>query len=250
MKTSVKSDSPDPAQRPAAGGAGADVAALSQASAFAASVTSSPREQDLIAQNLVGFPPEVSVRGVFYLGLAEVIARAKGPSVLADLERKAEVPAHVVAFRQYPHRNWYRFYYVAAHAMHPGVPLPTAMRLVARGFFRIFRESLLGKTMAALMGTEPRTLMPLLPKAYNLTVVGNHHAVEVVGERAVVWRARAEAVAWYEETFAGIIEGTAPSGDASASWWHRPPESGPMAVKAISKTIDGGFADYVFQITW
>jgi uncharacterized protein (TIGR02265 family) len=191
---------------------------------------------------------------VFYLGLAEVVARAKGQAVLADLERAADVPAHVVAFRQYPHRDWYRFYYVAAHAMHPGVPLPTAMRLVARGFFRIFRDSLLGKTMAALMGTEPKTLMPLLPKAYNLTVVGNHHAVEIVGERTVLWRARAEAVAWYEETFAGIIEGTtlaaAPADGASASWWHRPPEPTPMAVKTISKTIDGGFADYVFQITW
>jgi uncharacterized protein (TIGR02265 family) len=243
--------------RPTSASAGSDgeAAALVEASAFAAGVTSSPREQALVAQDLVRFPPEVSVRGVFYVGLAEVIARAKGAAVLAEVQRAAGAPEHAVAFRQYPHRDWYRFYYAAAHAMHPSVPLPGALRLVSRGFYRIFRDSLLGKTMSALMGREPKTLLALLPKAYNLTVVGNHHAVEVAGERAVVWRGRVEAVAWYEETFRGIIEGTALAGppadaDAKSPWWQAPSEPAPLAVEVVSRTVDGGFADYVFRITW
>jgi hypothetical protein len=73
-------------------------------------------------------------------------------------------------------------------------------------------------------------------------------------------------VVWYEETFQGIIEGTAPPSAPDAgpgpgrgsSKWLRP--RGPadastirpvnLTVKPISRTIDGSFADYVFQITW
>jgi uncharacterized protein (TIGR02265 family) len=173
-----------PTLRPPGGGDGA--VALSLASAFAAKVTSSPREQGLIAQNLAGFPPEVLVRGVFLLGLADVVVRTKGPAVLAQIRHTAGTPEHVVAFRHYPYREFYKLYYLAAQAMHPGVPLPTALRLTARSFFPIFRASLLGKTMSALMGTEPGTLLPLLPKAYGLSVAGNHHTAGVVGECALL----------------------------------------------------------------
>ncbi len=238
-----------------------ETAGLSEESVFAAKVTSSPREQALVAQNLAGFPSEVLVRGVFFVGLAEVIAKSKGPAALAEIQRTAGTPPHVLPFRQYPHRDFYKLYYVAARALHPSMPLPGALRLVARQFFPIFRASLLGKTMGALMGSEPGTLLPLLPKAYSLSVAGNHHTAEVVGERALVWRARAEAIAWYEETFQGIIEGTAPASpppDAAArpsSWLRRSePDAagGPvnLCVKPVSKAVDGKLADYVFQITW
>jgi uncharacterized protein (TIGR02265 family) len=256
----TKVPSPRPSSR------GGETAGLSQESIFAAKVTSSPREQAIVAQNLAAFPPEVLVRGVLFAGLAEVIAKSKGSAVLAELQRTAGTPPHVVPFRQYPHRDFHKFYYVAARALHPSVPLPTALRLVARLFFPIFRASPLGKTIGALMGSELGTRLPLLAKAYGLWVSGNHHTVEAVGERALVWRARAEAVAWYEETFQGIIEGTAPaspSPDAAAdaskpSAWLRPaqPEAAPRAgpanlcVKPVSRTVDGKLADYVFQITW
>jgi uncharacterized protein (TIGR02265 family) len=255
MKVSVQS---------ASQGHDGGAAAVSQAGGWAARVTSSPREQAIVERNLAGFPPEVRVRGVFFVGISEIVARSKGPAALAEIKRAAGTPDHVVAFRQYPHADFYRFYYVAARALHPNVPLPTALRLVARSFFPIFRESLLGKTMSALMGTEPKTLLPLLPRAYNLSVEGTHHEAEVVGERAIVWRARAEAVTWYEETFQGIIEGTAPpaaplADDGARPWSSRLRGSAAdratiapvsLAVTTVSKTVDGKLADYVFQITW
>ena len=51
-----------------------------------------------------------------------------------------------------------------------------------------------GKTMSALMGDKPRTILPLLAKAYNLSTEGNLHEAELTGEREVTWRCVAESI--------------------------------------------------------
>jgi hypothetical protein len=81
--------------------------------------------------------------------------------------------------------------------------------------------------------------LPLLSRAYNLSVAGNEHTSELVGEREIAWKCRVEPVDWYDQTFAGIIEGTAPDGAGALP-----------RVHMLSKVLRGGAAEYQFQITW
>jgi uncharacterized protein (TIGR02265 family) len=207
---------------------------------FAAKVSTSPREQAIIVKNLATFPRDTLVRGVFLEGLSRVIAQARGPSAVAQLVRSAGIPENTIAFRQYPHRDFYKLYYLCARTLHPNMALPNALRLVARAFFPIFRASIIGKTMSALMGEESRTILPLLGKAYNLSVSGNEHTSELAGDKLVRWHCKVEPVEWYEETFTGIIEGTAPQGVAPTA----------LKVKTVSKNPSGPLTEYRFEITW
>ena len=212
---------------------------LKQAEAFAVLVTSVPSEQTTIAKNLAAFSPEIQVRGVFFEGIARIVRQAKGESALVQLQRNAGVPDRVIAFRHYAHRDFYKLYYLASRLLYPADSFSRSLRLTARTFFPIFRDSLLGKTMSALMGEKPRTILPLLAKAYNLSVAGNEHTSELVGEREIAWGCRVEPVELYEQTFTGIIEGTVPEGDPI-----------PLKVRTVSKALRGGGVDYRFQITW
>lgn len=212
---------------------------LKQAQEYAARVTSTPAEQAIIAKNLAAFSPEIQVRGVFFEGLARIVKKSKGEAAFAQLQRSSGVPEHVIAFRHYAHRDFYKFYYLASRLLYPTETFSRALRLTARNFFPIFRDSLLGKTMNALMGDKPRTILPLLARAYNLSVTGNEHTSELVGESEIAWGCRVEPVEWYEQTFSGIVEGTVPQGENVA-----------LQVRMLSKSLRAGAVDYRFQITW
>ncbi len=218
---------------------GSRVISVAQAQEFAARVTSIPSEQAIVARNLATMSPEIQVRGVFFEGLARVVQQARSDAAAQQLQRKAGIPEHAIPFRHYAHRDFYKLYYLTAHLLHPSEKLAPALRIISRTFFPIFRNSLLGKTMGALMGEKPRTILPLLARAYNLSVTGNEHTSELIGEREIAWKCRVEPVDWYEQTFAGIIEGTAAEGEAE-----RP------RVRMLSKALRGGAAEYQFQITW
>jgi len=210
-----------------------------QAHEFAARVTSVPADQATITKNLVAMSPEIQVRGVFFEGLARVVQQARSDTAASQLQRKAGVPKHVIAFRHYAHRDFYKLYYLTARLLHPSEKLATALRITSRAFFPIFRNSLLGRTMGALMGEKPRTILPLLSRAYNLSVAGNEHTSELVSEREVTWKCRVEPVEWYDQTFAGIIEGTALDNEEPLP-----------RVRMLSKALRGGMSEYQFQITW
>lgn len=210
-----------------------------QANEFAVKVPASAREQVIIARNLVAYPPSIAVRGVFFEGMARLVTEARGPGAINALRKKAGLPEQATAFRQYPHRDFYKLYYLAAPLLHPGGSFTQALRRTARTFFPIFRNSLLGRTMGAFMGDEPRTILPLLAKAYNLSVAGNEHSSELVADRQVRWRCRVEPVEWYEETFAGIVEGTAAD-----------PTRAGLTVRMVSKKLRDGAMDYEFDIGW
>jgi uncharacterized protein (TIGR02265 family) len=211
---------------------------LAQAQEFAARVTSVPSDQATIAKNLAAMSPEIQVRGVFLEGLTRVVQQARSDTAALQLQRKAGIPEHAIPFRHYAHRDFYKLYYLTARLLHPSEKLAASLRITSRTFFPIFRNSLLGKTMGALMGEKPGTILPLLSRAYNLSVAGNEHTSEFVGEREIAWKCRVEPVEWYEQTFSGIIEGTAPDGEASPR------------VRMLSKALRGGAAEYQFQITW
>ena len=217
-----------------------------EAEAFARTVTLSPRDRGTIAHNLAAISPTQTVRGVFFEGLARVVGEAKGPGAMTELLLRAGVPGKTVAFRSYPHRDFYKLYYLSARLLYPQSTFNTGLREVARTFFPIFKSSLLGKTMSALMGENPRTILPLLAKAYNISVEGNEHEVQMSpakNDHELIWRCKVEPVEWYPETFGGIIEGTMAT--------HR---TAVCAVKMIERqaiVVDGqNRSRYAFKITW
>jgi uncharacterized protein (TIGR02265 family) len=206
-------------------------------SRFAALVADDGREQSTITHNLATFPAEIRSRGVFFEGVAHAIIDSIGEDDATKLMDHAGVLRRTVPFRFYPHREFYRLYYLAASVLERGRPMPTALRNLARTFFPIFRSSLLGKTMSAFMGNDPNTIFPLLAKAYNLSVESNHHVVDSIKPRELQWTAEAEPVAWYAETLMGIVEGAMPA----------------VCTPEISldrSVASGTLRKYVFRIRW
>ncbi|MBK8255799.1 MAG: DUF2378 family protein [Polyangiaceae bacterium] len=187
---------------------GSKTITLSEATAFAQNIGVSAEDRTIIAKNLATFPPTIEVRGLFFEGMFRILEQRFGAAGADQVRRAAGIGPHIVPFRHYPHRDFYRLYYMATPRLQPGVPFSTGLRRVSQTFFPIFRSSLLGRTMSALMGEEPKTILPLLSKAYNLSVNGNSHRSEMTGENELTWHCEVEPVIHYEETFAGIVEGT------------------------------------------
>ncbi|HEX9103928.1 MAG TPA: DUF2378 family protein [Polyangia bacterium] len=183
---------------------------VAQANEFARSVTPVRADQEAVARNLLLFPPAIKVRGIFFEGVSRIVADSQGPDAMAGLVARAGIAAKTTAFRAYPHRDFYKLYYLAARLLHPTAPLAEAIRLTARTFFPIFKSSMLGRTMSALMGDRPTTILPLLARAYNVSVEGNDHQAELAGPKTLSWRCDVEPVEWYTETFMGIVEGAMP----------------------------------------
>jgi uncharacterized protein (TIGR02265 family) len=210
---------------------------VAQANEFAKSVTPQRADQDAVARNLLLFPPSIKVRGIFFEGLSRIVGEAQGPNAMAGLLARAGIVGRTTAFRAYPHRDFYKLYYLAARLLHPLAPLHEGLRNTARTFFPIFKSSLLGRTMSALMGDRPTTILPLLARAYNVSVEGNAHEAEVAGERALVWRCDVEPVEWFTDTFQGIVEGAMPA-DVS------------VRLRVEERGTAGLLARYRFRIEW
>jgi uncharacterized protein (TIGR02265 family) len=210
---------------------------LAQANEFAKTVTPMRGDQEIVARNLMAFPPTVKVRGIFFEGLSRVVGEAQGPTAMAGLLAKAGITTKTTAFRAYPHRDFYKLYYLAARLLYPTAPLPEGLRNTARTFFPIFKSSMLGRTMSALMGDRPTTILPLLARAYNVSVEGNDHKAELVGKSTLVWRCDVEPVEWYTETFQGIIEGSMPA-DVK------------VRIAVEERGTAGALARYRFRIDW
>ena len=208
-----------------------------QASDFARLIPASRVDRDTIARNLHGFPAHIKVRGIFFEGLSRVVASMNGPDAMAAMVAQAGVAPKTTAFRAYPHRDFYKLYYLAAPLLHPTATMPEALRLTARTFFPIFRESMLGRTMSALMGDRPATLLPLLARAYNVSVEGNDHRVELENANVLSWSCQVEPVDWFADTFTGIVEGAMPSRLTAE-------------VRVAERTFVDGMARYRFRIRW
>ena len=189
-----------------------------------------------VARNLATFPTSVRCRGVFFLGLTRLLesrrGRASVPEMLAQISM-----SRIVAFKSYPHRDFYKLYYMAARYLAPTRRFDEGLADISRNFFPIFRESILGKTISALMGDRPADVLPLLAKAYNMSIEGNVHALELVSAREAVWSAQVEPVAWYPNTFSGIVQGALPN------------EPG-LQITVDARKPAGELIDYRFRIRW
>lgn len=190
-----------------------------------------------VAHNLAVFPAIVRSRGVFFLGISRLLEARKGKQTVDEMLAHANVGNRVVAFKAYPHRDFYKLYYLAARVLAPQLRFDDALNYVARTFFPIFRESILGKTISALMGDGPADVLPLLTKAYNMSVEANEHVLELTGRREAVWRARVEPVKWYPQTFQGIVQGALP-------------DEQQLQVLIDAQQRNGELMDYVFRIRW
>jgi uncharacterized protein (TIGR02265 family) len=208
-----------------------------QAAVFARQVTAHPGERDAVARNLAAFPPNISVRGLFFEGLSRVVSSVQGPEAIAELALRAGTPRKTNAFGNYSHRDFYKLYYLAVRLLHPQATMPEGLRLVAHTFFPIFRNSMLGRTMSALMGNRPTTILPLLARAYQISVEGNQHHAELAGERELLWDCSVEPVEWYVDIFSGIVQGAMP-------------EHVTAQIKVMRRSHVGGLAQYQFRITW
>lgn len=193
---------------------------------------------DQLARNLGEFPESVRSRGVFVLGLTRLIGARKGRQTADEALCHAGISSRVVAFKSYPHRDFYKLYYLATRLLAPHRPFDEGLCDVARTFFPIFRESILGKTISALMGERAGDVLPLLSKAYNMSVEGNDHALELMTcKREAVWRARVEPVAWYQRTFEGIVRGALP-------------EERELQILLDAQKRVGELIEYAFRIRW
>jgi len=223
-------------ERAAGARAGADHAAFDVA-AYAAGVTPNETERAVVIANLSKFPARVKCRGLFFQGVATLVADALGPDSVGPLFARAAVAERSVPFKLYAHVDFYKLYYLASSAIEPDVALPVAMRRTARKFFPIFRESVVGKTMSALMGQLPATILPLLAKAYNVSIENNSHHVQLDGANRAIWEAETEPVEWYGETFFGIIEGAMPPGQS-------------VEVRLENRRALGALHRHEFSIRW
>jgi uncharacterized protein (TIGR02265 family) len=168
------------------------------------------RTRQTIEQNLVSFPLQCRVRGLFFTGLHEIIRRSLGPEAHAKACRLSGLRSKIISFNEYPHRDFYRLMYWAAAYLHKNTRFGDSLTAIAGTFFPIFRETLLGRTTAALMGKNLKTQLPRLAVAYNSMVRWNQHDTEVVSETEVRWKCKVEPVVWYTETLHGIINGACP----------------------------------------
>ncbi len=209
------------------------------AEAFAARIAVAPRDRELIVETLHGLPPDVSCRGMFFDGLLRTIRSTRGRAAADEVVAIADVPPARVPFALYPHRHFYKLYFTAARRLHPSDSLEGAMRTVAETFYPVFRESLVGRTMAQLMGDDPMNILERLTEAYRLSVQGNAHAVERVGPREARWTAMVEPTPAYPSVFTGIVLGTMRS--------HGAPD---VVVEVVSHRRDPTRFAYTFQIRW
>lgn len=207
---------------------GREAISREEAEAFAARIAVVPSDREIIAQTLHDLPGDVLCRGMFFDGLLRAIRSTRGQAALDEVVEIANVPKARVPFTHYPHRHFYKLYFTAARRLHPTEDLEHAMLLVAETFYPVFRESLVGRTMAQLVGDDPMGILERLTNIYELSVQGNTHSVERTGPRSARWRALVEPTVAYPSVFTGIVLGMmrshgAPDVDVKVTEHHREP---------------------------
>ena len=77
-------------------------------------------DQEAVARNLLLFPTTIKVRGIFFEGVSRIVAESHGPDAMAGLAARAGIAPKITAFRAYPHRDFYKLYYLAARLLASG----------------------------------------------------------------------------------------------------------------------------------
>ncbi len=211
-----------------------------EAAEFAAVFTTrSPADRGTIARNLQKVPTSMLVRGMFFEGVFRLLSQRLGDRATSEIRIVAGLPESIVAFREYPHRDFYKLYYLAGQKLYASDPVAVACYRTAQTFFPIFQASFLGRTMGALMGDKAESVLPLMAKAYNVLLRGNSHQVSMAGDRELLWKCSVEPVEWYEDTFRGIIEGAVPRATHPR-----------LRIETRSRTVSDEEARYEFLLRW
>ena len=196
-------------------------------------------ERETVRANLVALRGPFQIRGLFFEGLLRIIRKRLGRDAERAVREAASAPKRILAFRLYPAADYYRLYYAGATALYPTQALPDAIERVSENHYPFFRQSMVGRTMSALVSPTPQTILTMLTKAYSLSVEGNVHEIEHVGPRESIWAARVEPVSWYERQFRGNVAGTMKSHDAPR-----------IEVEIMAQVDRPEGRDYRFRITW
>jgi uncharacterized protein (TIGR02265 family) len=210
---------------------------LAQAERFASAIATSTVDRVTIAQNLFNLPPELKIRGFFFDGLCQIVEKTRDRETLVRLQRTAAVPEKLGPFENYMVRDFYKLYYHTASLLHGELPFEEAIRKVTQTFFPIFKTTMVGKTLSAFMGSTPATIIPVVAKAYTVSVSGNEHSVVTSGPNEIVWRCTVEPVVWYPESLQGIIEGALPANQR-------------ITMHTMERKAHGKLMRYAFRITW
>ena len=165
-------------------------------------------DRDRICTTLANFPDECRSRGMFATGVLDAVVRKCGQPIADGIQARAGYPAHITSFVLYPHLDFYRLFYASAVAMYPELPVGEAMRAIAESFYPIFSETLVGRTMGALIGKTPEVVLRRFVEAYKIATPWNEHAI-VAGssKNGIVWKCMVEPCHFYPDTFAGICTG-------------------------------------------
>ncbi|MFK8002119.1 MAG: DUF2378 family protein [Polyangiales bacterium] len=215
-----------------------DVSTL-EAQAFAREFGPDRNSQSGITTTLERFPHACQVRGMFFDGLANVVRKKLGAIETNELMDRVGVPRRCVGFALYPHRDFYKLYFAAAPRLHPSVSFADALGRIAETFYPVFRESMLGRTMAPLMGREPAKILSRLAQAYSISIPWNEHKLTPGGDSAATWECRVEPSTFYPNTLRGIVRGTLASHDV---------DDARVEVVSVQELSDQ--SRYTFEITW
>lgn len=211
-----------------------------EAEAFAEALRIQPDDRRRVAETLLIFPHACQVRGMFFDGLVNVIRAERDNAMATRLMERAGVKGRAIPFGFLPHRDFYKLYFVAADALYPGVPLDRAMERISETFYPVFRDSMVGRTLSALLGSDPQRVLERLVDAYNLSVQDNEHAVRAISPRSMLWDCRVEPSPFYASTFRGIVRGTMRS--------HGVPQP---TIETVSRLADGPQnVRWVFGVSW
>jgi uncharacterized protein (TIGR02265 family) len=196
-------------------------------------------ERLLVGRALDRFPSSIRVRGIFFEGLARVVTQRLGGEAWPSLCARAGVEPDRPVLDFFPHRDFYKVYLLAAIELYPHQPLTSSLYLLAQSFYPMFRASLIGRAMGALVGNNGGRLIRVLPEAYAHSVHGNEHRVERLGEREYRWSCTVEPFDYYPSIFAGIIEGGLRA------------QAAPLArVETIGSVLGVSHHKFMFKITW
>lgn len=210
-----------------------------QAERFAALVGAGAADRAELAKMYLHFPAQIQTRGVFFGGLGRVVIKRAGVPAWHEMLARVGAPARFFPFNSYPHRDLYKLHAVTANLLVPEGPLEQGRREVGRMLYPIYRESLLGRTMSAFAGDEPKTLLRILCESYRLSVKGNEHQISIDEGTSAVWRCKVEPAPWYPSIFRGIVEGTTASHGVHD-----------VEVTTLEAKDERTHARFVFRIGW
>ncbi len=132
-----------------------------------------------LARRLALTTPRDMTRGMFFLGVLEVVRRVAGEAARTRCFRTSK-ERRFVPFFLYPVNDFLRLTYCAAGLLAPRLGgFDSAMRSMGEQATRDFLASALGRTLMTAAGGSPRRLVEHLPWSYSASVS--------YGERHVSW---------------------------------------------------------------